>query len=188
MQRGEIAKILDVIRDTYDVAFTELSMEVWFNALKEFDYQDVKVATFQYIRTGKYKPKPADIIELIVNDKVPQQPEELSPQEAWALVYKAICNSAYNSIQEFEKLPELVQKAVGSADNLRQHAIDYDFNIGVAQSNFLRAYNTILKRKENDYALKIEAVKKGEMSIEQLQQSLIAEKSEEKLLVDNGIK
>lgn len=175
MQREEIIKVLKVIEDTYEVKITDISAEVWYAVLKDFDYQDVQRATFQYIRTGKYKPKPADIIELIVNNKVPQQPEELSPQEAWALVYKAICNSAYNSIQEFEKLPELVQKAVGSADNLRQHAIDYDFNMGVAQSNFLRAYNTILKRKENDYALKIDAVKRGELSIEQMQSMMIPE-------------
>ena len=114
-------------------------------------------------------------------------PEEMSAQEAWALVYKAICNSAYNSAHEFDKLPELVKKAVGSADNLRNHAIDSDFNLGVAQSNFIKAYNTILERKKNDYTMKIEAVKRGDLSIEQLTHGVI-EKMENKLLLEENIK
>ncbi len=187
MQREEIASVLNVIRDTYDVNFTELTMEVWFNALKEFDFEDVKKATFQYIRTGKYKPKPADIIELIVENKAPQMPDEMSAQEAWSLVYKAICNSAYNSIQEYERLPEMAKKAIGSADNLRSHAIDADFNMGVAQSQFIKAYNTLLERKKNDYAMRLEAVKRGDLSIEQLTQGVI-EKMENKLLLEENIK
>lgn len=187
MQRSEIASVLNVIRDTYDVNFTELTMEVWYAALKDFDCKDVQKATFQYIRTGHFKPKPADIIELIVSAKAPQQAEEMGAQEAWSMVYKAICNSAYNSKEEFEKLPELVQKAVGSADNLRNQAIDADFNLGVAQSQFIKAYNTILERKKNDYAMRIEAVKRGDLSIEQLVQTTI-EKMDDKLLIEKNIK
>ena len=187
MQRKEILGILKVLCDTYDFEITDMKVEVWYMALKEFSCKDVQNATFEYIRTGKYKPKPADIIELIVESKAPQMPEEMSAQEAWALVYKAICNSAYNSIQEYEKLPEMAKKAIGSADNLRSHAIDADFNMGVAQSQFIKAYNTLLERKKNDYAMRIEAVKRGDLSIEQLTQGVI-EKMENKLLLEENIK
>lgn len=187
MKREEIVSVLKVISETYDVQFTELSMEVWFNSLKDFDIKDVQKATWQYVRIGHYKPKPADIIDLIVSNNVPQQPEEMSAQEAWSLVYKAICNSAYNSITEFEKLPEMAQKAVGSADNLRSYALDYDFNIGVAQSNFLKAYNTLMERKKNDYALKIEAVKRGDLTIAQLVESAV-EKMDDRKLLEQHIK
>lgn len=187
MQRKEILGILKVLCDTYDFEITDMKIEVWYMALKEFSCKDVQNATFEYIRTGKYKPKPADIIELIVESKAPQMPEEMSAQEAWALVYKAICNSAYNSIQEFEKLPEMAKKAIGSADNLRSHAIDADFNMGVAQSQFIKAYNTLLERKKNDYVMRLEAVKRGDLSIEQLTQGVI-EKMENKLLLERNIK
>lgn len=176
MQREEIIMILKILEDTYDVKITDISMEVWYVALKDFSCQDVQNATFEYIRTGKYKPKPADIIDLIIAKKAPQKPEEISAQEAWALVYKAMCNSNYNSVAEFEKLPEMVQKAVGSPDNLRSQAGDGNFNLGVAQSNFIRAYNTLLERKENDYAMRIEAVKRGELSLEQLTVGTIEKK------------
>lgn len=173
MQRKEILGILKVLCDTYDFEITDMKVEVWYMALKEFSCKDVQNATFEYIRTGKYKPKPADIIDLIISKKLPQQPEEMSAQEAWAYVYKAICNGAYNSVSEFEKLPEMAKKAVGSADNIRSQAIDSDFNLGVAQSNFIRAYNTLLERKKNDYAMKIEEVKRGNLRIEQLAPELV---------------
>lgn len=182
MQREEIIMVLKILEDTYDVKITDISMEVWYVALKDFSCQDVQNATFEYIRTGKYKPKPADIIDLIISKKAPQQPEEMSAQEAWALVYKAICNSTYNSISEFEKLPELAQKAVGSADNLRSQAIDSDFNLGVAQSNFIRAYNTLLERKKMDYAMRLEAVKRGELSLEQFTADALEEKNGPKMI------
>lgn len=187
MQRTEILSVLNVIGDTYDVRFTDISAEVWYAALKEFDYLDVQKATFQYIRTGKYKPKPADIIDLIVTNKAPKPAEVMSAQEAWSLVYKAICNSAYKSEEEFEKLPAMAQKAVGSADNLRSQAIDADFNLGVAQSQFIKAYNSLVERQKNDYTLKIEAVKKGELSIEQLTQGII-QKMESKILLEENVK
>lgn len=182
MQREEIIMVLKILEDTYDVKITDISMEVWYVALKDFSCQDVQNATFEYIRTGKYKPKPADIIDLIVARKAPQQPEEMSAQEAWALVYKAICNSTYNSISEFEKLPELAQKAVGSADNLRSQAIDSEFNLGVAQSQFIKAYNILLERKNNDYTMRLEAVKRGELSLEQLTADALEEKGGQKLI------
>lgn len=187
MQREDIIGIFNVIEDTYEVKMTNTLAEVWYNALKDFDTKDVQTAVWQYIRTGHYKPKPADIIDLIVSNNVPQQPEEMSAQEAWSLVYKAICNSAYNFITEFEKLPEMAQKAVGSADNLRSYALDYDFNIGVAQSNFLKAYNTLMERKKNDYALKIEAVKRGDLTIAQLMESAV-EKMDDRKLLEQHIK
>lgn len=185
MQREEIIMILKILEDTYDVKITDISMEVWYVALKDFSCQDVQNATFEYIRTGKYKPKPADIIDLIIAKKAPQRPEEISAQEAWALVYKAMCNSNYNSVAEFEKLPEMVQKAVGSPDNLRSQAGDGNFNLGVAQSNFIRAYNTLLERKENDYAMRLEAVKRGELSLEELTADSLEEKGSLKLVDKN---
>ena len=187
MQRDEILNVLKIFEDTYDVNITNISAEVWYMALKDFDYKDVQKATFEYIRIGKYKPKPADIVDLILNSKVPQQPEELNPQEAWSLVYKAICNSAYNSIKEFEKLPEIVQKAVGSADNLKSMAIDSDFNFGVEQSQFIKVYNTMLERKSKEYQLRLEEVKKGNLPLNVLTTATI-EKTEDKILIEENIK
>lgn len=65
--------------------------------------------------------------------------------EAWALVYKAICNSAYNSEEEFAKLPVLCRKAVGRPENLKEWSLmDIATVQSVEQSHFIRSYNTLL--------------------------------------------
>ena len=42
----------------------------------------------------------------------------------------------------FQKLPPLIQKAVGSPGQLRAWATDEDYNSQVASSNFMRAYRS----------------------------------------------
>jgi predicted small lipoprotein YifL len=79
------------------------------------------------------------------------QPEEMTEQEAWALVSKAIRNSAYNSAEEFAKLPPVVQRLVGSPSQLREWGqMDSDTVNSVVASNFQRSYRARAKN-ERDY-------------------------------------
>ena len=69
--------------------------------------------------------------------------------EAWALVSRALRNGYYGANEEFEKLPPLVQKAVGSPGNLRNWAqTDAKSIENVIQSNFMRAYKTVVNREK----------------------------------------
>lgn len=68
--------------------------------------------------------------------------------EAWALVSNAIRNSTYNSVDEYAKLPPVVQKAVGLPDQLRIWAMDENYNEEVVMSQFQRSYRSELKRQE----------------------------------------
>ena len=71
--------------------------------------------------------------------------------EAWSLVRRAISNSTYNAEQEFERLPEAVQRAVGSPANLREMAaLDIERVETVEQSHFIRAYVAAIKRAAED--------------------------------------
>ena len=76
------------------------------------------------------------------------QPQELNEMEAWSLVSRAIRNSTYNSVEEFAKLPPLVQKAVGLPDQLRTLAMDENYNEQVASSNFIKCYRTEVTRSQ----------------------------------------
>jgi hypothetical protein len=72
--------------------------------------------------------------------------------EAWSLVSNAIKNGYYGAEEEFAKLPEVVQKAVGTPANLRAWAHTDEASIeNVVQSNFMRTYRTVVKR-ETEYA------------------------------------
>ena len=66
------------------------------------------------------------------------------------MVRRAISNSNYNSDKEYEKLPALVQKAVGNPANLREWAMmDIDTVNSVEQSHFIRAYRSVISREKD---------------------------------------
>lgn len=68
--------------------------------------------------------------------------------EAWALVGRALRDSAYHAQERFDELPPLVKKAVGSPDNLRAWGTAENYSENVAQSQFIRSYQDVLKRKK----------------------------------------
>lgn len=78
----------------------------------------------------------------------------LTEQAAWALVYRACSNGLYAYKQEFEKLPEACQRAVGAPETLHQWAMmDSDTVNSVCASNFMRSYRTVLQRQQDELAL-----------------------------------
>ena len=77
-----------------------------------------------------------------------QNPQELNEMEAWSLVSKALRNGYYGAVEEFNNLPPLVQKAVGSPDNLRNWSqTDTNSIENVVQSNFMRSYRLVVNRE-----------------------------------------
>jgi len=66
---------------------------------------------------------------------------EMDATDAWNLVRKAIRNSAYEAREEFGKLPEVVQRIVGSPSQLKDWGMmDSDTVHSVVASNFMRAF------------------------------------------------
>lgn len=79
------------------------------------------------------------------------QPKEMTEAEAWALVSKAIKNGIWGAKKEFEALPPLVQKVVGSPQQLSDWAmVDADTVQSVVASNFQRSYRA-KQKAERDY-------------------------------------
>lgn len=120
-------------------------VETWNAVLEDYSYPVVCAGVKAYIAsdTNGFPPSPGQIIENI--HKLTEKPENrLNESEAWALVYKALRNGLYGAESEFEKLPPLVQRAVGSPDVLRQWA--QEENVNVTQSNFERSYRNATQR------------------------------------------
>ena len=150
MTREETVKIIRIMVDSYpnykpnDISET---VDVWQMMLEEYSYQQVSVALKAYILSDDSGFAPS-IGKLVSKIHAMTSPQELNEMEAWSLVSKAIRNSGYNSVEEFAKLPLLVQKAVGLPSQLRTWALDENFNEEVAMSSFQRAYKVVLKRHE----------------------------------------
>lgn len=119
------------------------SVEMWHTLLKEIPYEMLAQAVKEYMLTEKFPPTPADIIQRVRKTVV----KELNEEEAWALVRKAICNGNYHAQEEYDKLPKIVQKAVGSPDNIRNWAqTDLRSLDTVIASNFARVYKSELEQ------------------------------------------
>lgn len=120
--------------------------DIWYEMLKQFDYTTLSQAVYAYLQTESRQPTIADIRNkaLALLGKA-----SLSGADAWSLVYKALTNSSYNSIEEFNKLPYPVQKAVGSADMLASWAtVNIEEVQTVIQSQFLKSYAVEKERFE----------------------------------------
>lgn len=161
MTREETQKLLAMVQATYpnyNPIDKTASVNVWFAVLVDFDWKLVQTAFVAYVRenTSGFAPAPGQIIEKI---QLLTKPEDLNEMEAWALVSKAIRRSAYNSREEYEKLPESVQKAVGSSNQLYAWAMDTEYNESVVSSHFVRCYRTIIER-ENTVAKMPENIRK----------------------------
>lgn len=148
MTVDEFAKLADAIKTYFprdNMLPTDESMELWFDMLNDLDYLSAYASLKKHVATNRFPPTIADIREGATDFTTPQ---ELNEMEAWSLVSKAIRNSGYYSVEEFEKLPLLVQKAVGLPSQLRTWALDEDYNEQVTMSSFQRAYKSELKRHE----------------------------------------
>ena len=171
MTREETVKIIRIMVDSYpnykpnNISET---VDVWQMMLSDYDYNLVAMALKAYILSDTSGFAPS-IGQLVAKIQILTKPQELSEMEAWSLVRKAIGNGNYGSVEEFEKLPPTIQKAVGSADMIKRWAMSDSNEVStVIQSNFLRSYRTAVKRDE-EYAKMPEDVKKLISSIPAVQ-------------------
>lgn len=149
MTREETKKIVMIIASTYpnwhpaDMSFT---VDAWALMLESFNYQQIAAALKAFIlsNTSGFAPAVGQLIGLLDRIGGSQEPSEM---EAWSLVSNALRRSTYYAESEFEKLPEIVQKAVGSPSMLRNWAqSDMESVESVIQSNFMRTYRQVIAR------------------------------------------
>lgn len=149
MTRDEAKKLIMVICSTYPnykPMDLKSAISVWHFMLSDFEYSEISVALKAYILsdTSGFAPTVGQLVEKSHKLKAP---EELNEMQAWALVSKALRNGTYGADEEFNKLPVLVQRAVGSPSQLRNWATtDYESIENVIQSNFMRTYRTVCSR------------------------------------------
>lgn len=121
------------------------AFDVWYSLLKDMDYKTASAALGRHMTTNRFPPTIADLRQANVSNN---NLDEMNGEQAWSIVYKAMQNSAYGYQEEFNKLPPILQKCVGSPFNLHELALmDADTVNSVEKSLFLRTYETERKRK-----------------------------------------
>ena len=150
MTETEVRKLLamtQAVYPNYNPPSKEAAVNAWLMCLSEYDNNVVMAAFKAYITTDTSGFAPS-IGQLLDKLHTIQNPQELNEMEAWSLVSKALRNGYYGAAEEFNKLPPLVQKAVGSPDNLRNWSqTDTNSIENVVQSNFMRSYRLVVNRE-----------------------------------------
>ena len=150
MTETEVRKLLamtQAVYPNYNPPSREAAVNAWLMCLSEYDNNVVMAAFKAYITTDTSGFAPS-IGQLLDKLHAIQNPQELNEMEAWSLVSKALRNGYYGAVEEFNKLPPLVQKAVGSPDNLRNWSqTDTNSIENVVQSNFMRSYRLVVNRE-----------------------------------------
>lgn len=160
MNKQELTRIIYVIKSTYPKTYEKFTpidiahmTEAWYAVMQDYTYEEACAGLKMFMAndTQGFPPVPGQIIEQIrkLTDRADKLPDE---GEAWRLVYNAMCNSNYNAESEYEKLPAIVQRVVGSPEMLRQWAqTDLATNpLTVIQSNFMRNYRAVKDREWED--------------------------------------
>lgn len=150
MNTEETKTLLGIMKMAYPNFYKDLSkadainiVELWSMMFADEHPKIVTEAVKALICTLKYPPTIADVKEKIQDITTPQQETEM---EAWEKVLKAIRNSGYNAYDEFGKLTEVVQKVIGSHNQLREWAMMESEKVNsVVQSNFMRSYTAKLR-------------------------------------------
>ena len=152
MTRDEVKQILMRIQTTYPnwkpQGDLSLVIDVWHEYLEGFTYQDILGAVKAYVLsdTSGFAPTVGQLIGKL-RSMLNNNDSEMSALEAWAIVSKALRNGYYGAEEEFEKLPPLIQKAVGTPMNLRNWSqADLKSVESVVMSQFISSYKTECKR------------------------------------------
>ncbi len=70
--------------EIYNVTPTDAALTLTFRVLQKYDLRDIKIAIADYLSTGRFPPKPADIVDrLSANDGRP------TADEAWAIAIQS---------------------------------------------------------------------------------------------------
>jgi len=147
MTKREIAELMTVMQANYPDSFKGQSDEVvaakislWYEFFQSYPKELVHAAAKAFMAndTKGFMPNIGQINDYI--QKIRSQ-DDMTEGEAWGYVSRALRNSSYNSAEEFAKLPERIQRLVGSHNQLREWAMmDTETVQSVVSSNFQRAF------------------------------------------------
>lgn len=147
MTREDTLDLLSVLKAAYPNFYRDMTrkdaehvISLWADMFKDEPVEVVAMAVKAHIATDKkgFPPHIGAIKDAIV--KI-QQPEEMTEIEAWNIVRKAIRAYAWDAKEQFDKLPPVLQRLVGSPSQLQEWAqMDADTVASVVASNFQRSY------------------------------------------------
>lgn len=142
----ETGLILDILQTAYPRwnADKKKTLVLWAQMFCDEPVELVGAAVKAYIAADVQGFCPT--IGQIKNTIYEMRDDSLGEVEAWGLVKRAISNGIYGCYEEYQKLPPIIQRVVGSPEQIHDWALLTDGVSTVVASNFMRAYREELRR------------------------------------------
>ena len=155
MTKQETMAVMAILREAYPLYYRDKtkdeiikSVNLWAEMFSDDDVNIVKASIKAFIASDT-KGFPPVIGQIKHQIQKLLAPEDMTEVHAWDLVSKAIRNGTYGAEEEFEKLPIVIQKAIGSPDRLREWSgVEPSEVQTVVASNFMRSYRAKLAHEE----------------------------------------
>lgn len=156
----ETAQVMDILTTAYPPFYAgknapdpEKALTLWASMF-EGDDVGIVLAAVKALIACDDKGFPPHIGAVKGRIRQITQPQEMTEGEAWSLVSRALKNANYGAREEFDQLPPLIQRLVGSPNQLREWAqLDTDTVQAVIASNFQRSYRARAKSQREYDAL-----------------------------------
>lgn len=156
MTREETASVLKILKVSYPPFYSKFSkddmvavLDLWSEMFADEDVRVVKVALFKLIETHQGYPPDIAALKAKIRELVVAATGEPTDEELWRMLRKAASNGYYGAREEFDKLPRVVQRYLGSPSALRDLSqIDEKTLDTVTHGQFLRQIVSIRERQE----------------------------------------
>lgn len=156
MTRKETAQMLDVLKTAYPTFYRTVSPEEGVKTLELYaemfandDIRIVKPALFNLIETHKGYPPDIATLKEKIRELVVAATGEPTDEELWQMLRRAASNGYYGAREEFDKLPRVVQRYLGSPSALRDLAVIDEKTLNtVTKGQFLKQIVSLRERQE----------------------------------------
>lgn len=160
MTRQETGIIMDILTTAYPAFYNgrnapdmRMTVNLWAEMFAEDDVKTVAAAVKALIATDE-KGFPPHIGAVKGRIRQISNPDEMTEQEAWTHIAKALRNSSYNAEEEFSKLPPILQDVVHAPQQLREWArMDEATVQSVVASNLQRSFRAKAQSRRDFEAL-----------------------------------
>lgn len=137
MNEPQVVAVLAVMRTVWeDIKTDDATIEGWTWALEDADHDAVTVAVKQLMRTQKFTPKPAEILELVAETATGLP----TPSAAWGMVLDRMRGGMLASSWNEDVPPEVREavKQIGGLHELRRSELP-----AADHKRFLEAYTAL---------------------------------------------
>lgn len=160
MTREETLAIMSVLKAAYPAYYKDMNraeaervVGLWTELFRDDPVEQVALAVKGFIANDVkgFPPHIGAIKNALVKLRTPNEMTEL---EAWEIVRRALRVHSWDAAAEFAKLPPVLQKLVGSPNQLREWAMmDTPTLNSVVASNFQRSYRARAQHEREMLAL-----------------------------------